>query len=371
MVHQPASWLSARSGRMEKRNMSGPSDDKSKSFQIINSILNAVDAFICVTDPETCEILYLNDRLVEHYGLKEGYAGRICYELLRGQSERCPECPYLQLEKDSTRPVVWEQHEPLVNRTFRKVGLYMDWPDGRKAHIEYGFDITDIHQTQAELERRIAMSDALNQSLEIFCAQKEDTFDEVVAAGIAPIARILDIDRVIIYRYTENDGRGWPEQRFRWDNGVINREKVEDIWQGRTEIYSEWLKTLRANECVNQRYGDMSPVTADFVREYGIKSIFIVPVFLQGRFWGCVNFQDHARERLFESQAAELLRAVGNICGSAISRAQAENKAAAANEFNRMLFLTAPIGFLLYDANFKALDCNEHLAALVGLTKTE
>jgi len=142
-----------------------PLNGKSETINILNSILNAIDAFICVTVPETGELLYLNDRIIKNFGLSDDYAGRLCFKLLKNLEERCDICPYFQLEKEPDKIVHWEQFEPLVNRTFRKIGMYIDWPGGGKGHIEYGIDITDILQTQRELERRIAMTDALERSV--------------------------------------------------------------------------------------------------------------------------------------------------------------------------------------------------------------
>jgi len=315
--------------------MAEPPSEKSRSFNVLKSILNAVDAFICVTVPETGEILYLNDRLVKNFGLENDGTGQYCYKLLRNLAERCGECPYHQLEKEPDKPVVWEQYEPLVNRTFRKIGMYIDWPGGETAHLEYGFDITDILQTQSELERRIAMADALNKTLEIFCAHKEKTFDEVMTTGLRPVADIMDLDRIIVYRHTEMDGQRWPEQIYRWDKG--NRQLGEKSFGilREFEVFAGWVEALGENRCVNQRVEDMSAAQAAFVSQYGIKSILMVPIFLYGQLWGSVNFQDHTRGRKFEAQAVELMRAVANTCASAIIRAQAEREAASANEAAR------------------------------------
>ena len=350
--------------------MPEPLNEKPEAMNILASILNSIDAFICVTVPETGELLYLNDRIVKNFGVQDAYAGRFCYKILRNLEERCEVCPYFQLEKEPDKVVVWEQFEPLVNRTFRKIGMYIDWPGGRKAHIEYGFDITDILQTQHELERRIAMTDALNKTLEIFCVHKGKTFDEVMETGLRPIADIMGVDRIIVYRYAEADGPKLPRQIYRWDKE--NRKLAPKSFGllREPEVFSGWVKTLQENNCVNQRLGDMSAAEAAFAGQFGIKSIAMMPYFLHGELWGSVNFQDHTRTRLFDRDDLALMRAVANTCGSAIIRAEAQREAAAANELNRIMFSTAPVGLIMFDEALNFFDCNDYMAAMFGVERS-
>jgi len=349
--------------------MPKPLNEKSESLNILNSILNAIDAFICVTVPETGELLYLNDRIIKNFGLSDDYAGRFCFKLLKNLEERCDICPYFQLEKEPDKIVVWEQFEPLVNRTFRKIGMYIDWPGGGKGHIEYGIDITDILQTQSELERRIAMTDALNKTLEIFGVHKENTFDEVIETGLRPVADIMEVDCIIVYRYAGTEGRKSPRQIYRWEKGNRKLAPRSIGFPRDPEAFSGWTKTLLENNCVNQRLGDMSAAEAAFAASLGVKSMVMVPYFLHGELWGLVSFQDHNRARLFDNEALDLMRAVANTCGSAIIRAEAQREAAAANELNRKMFKTAPVGCLMFDEAMNFLDCNEYMAAILGVER--
>jgi PAS domain S-box-containing protein len=348
--------------------MPEPVNEKSTPLDILKNILNAVDAFICVTVPETGEILYLNDHILKSFGIEGDYTGQFCYKILQNLDKRCDICPYYQLEKEPEKIIVWEQYEPSVNKTFRKIGLLIDWPAGGKAHIEYGFDITDIIQTHKALERRVLMMDTLNKTLEVFCNHNEKTFDEVLETGLRPIADLMEVERITVYRYMETDGEKILKQMYRWEKEIKLKQKNFGLLRDHN-VFSGWVNTLRGNNCVNQRVCDMTEAEAAFVNTYGIKSILMVPVFLRGELWGSVNFQDHTKTRLFDRESIDLMRAVANTCGSGIIRAEAEQQAAAAHEFNRIIFSTAPVGFTMFDENMNIFDCNEYISSMCGVTR--
>ncbi|MDR1753999.1 MAG: response regulator [Eubacterium sp.] len=121
-----------------------------RTLSILKNILNGLDNFIAVTVPETGEILFLNDKIRETFGVEGSGVGQFCYKLIKGMDKRCDFCPYFQLEKEPEKVIVWEQRE-LENRIHRKTALLIDWPGRKKAHLEYGVDITESVQQQEML----------------------------------------------------------------------------------------------------------------------------------------------------------------------------------------------------------------------------
>ncbi len=48
------------------------------NISILKGILNGMDAFLYVTDPQTDEILFINDKMKEHFGVEGSGIGEIC-----------------------------------------------------------------------------------------------------------------------------------------------------------------------------------------------------------------------------------------------------------------------------------------------------
>jgi len=120
-------------------------EEKNETLNTLIRILNGVDAMIYVTVAQTGEILFISDHMREHYNLDENCVGRICYEVLQeGMSERCPFCPIPQLDINPDKVIVWNEKSTLTNRSYRNTDRYITWTDGRKVHLQYSVDISEL-----------------------------------------------------------------------------------------------------------------------------------------------------------------------------------------------------------------------------------
>jgi len=77
-------------------------------------------------------------------------------------------------------------------------------------------------------ERRAAIVAALNKAIETFIVFKGDSFAEVMANGISPIADVLDVDRVAIYSYREKEDGRYLGQIYRWDRKLGSDVSLND-----------------------------------------------------------------------------------------------------------------------------------------------
>ena len=218
-------------------------------------------------------------------------------------------------------------------------------------------------------EQRSSVVEAINQSLEIFCCHAEMTFDEVMSNGLTPIAETVDANRIVVYRYAEIDGEKHLKLEYRWDRSGKIPDKSFDVLQN-TPTVTGWMDILRQGLCINRRLRDMSREEAAFMSSFGIKAALFVPVFTHGELWGAIVLQDHLTERLFSAECVELAQSVAYLCTSVVMRNEMEQQVADKNEFNRILFETAPIGLTMFDEeDFNILDCNETVLKMYGITK--
>ncbi len=117
----------------------------------MKTILNQLDAFVYVTDLETNEILFVNRKMQETFGHNRDVVGALCYKTIqKGFTQRCPFCPIHQLEIAPDVPVVWETQNTLNRRYYKNTDSIIEWTDGKKAHLQYSIDITDIKYSQRE-----------------------------------------------------------------------------------------------------------------------------------------------------------------------------------------------------------------------------
>jgi len=111
----------------------------------INDIINGLDTMIYVTSLNSNKILFINDNMKNHYGIKDDPVGKKCYKILqRDQYKRCSFCPCNKLDIEPDKPVIWNEHSPLTGRVYRNVDRYIEWSNGQTAHIQHSVDITEL-----------------------------------------------------------------------------------------------------------------------------------------------------------------------------------------------------------------------------------
>ena len=78
-----------------------------------------LDEYVYVSDPETNQLVYMNQKALKSYGFrsKEEIVGLKCYEVLQGNSAPCSICNNEQLRPGYFKE--WEYYNPVVKTDFR------------------------------------------------------------------------------------------------------------------------------------------------------------------------------------------------------------------------------------------------------------
>jgi signal transduction histidine kinase/CheY-like chemotaxis protein/PAS domain-containing protein len=128
----------------ELKNTIAQMNESRRSLNIMENILNGIDASVYVTIPDTCEILFINNYMKKHFNLKFDCIGQLCYKVFLNTDKKCDFCPCQKLDKEPDSAVVWEIHNPITERIYRCMDRYIEWYDGRIVHIQHSVDVTEL-----------------------------------------------------------------------------------------------------------------------------------------------------------------------------------------------------------------------------------
>jgi hypothetical protein len=120
-----------------------------KSATIADILLNHELAY--VVNPETKEVIWMNDNMIEAFGSQ---LGKKCHKAFQGLDEPCAFCKYNEMEKAVNRPYVWIHKNLLNKRIYYIVDIYL--PHGfnghtEPCHLEKACDITKFADKILEL----------------------------------------------------------------------------------------------------------------------------------------------------------------------------------------------------------------------------
>ncbi|MDR1674306.1 MAG: diguanylate cyclase [Oscillospiraceae bacterium] len=460
---------------------------------VLVAILDNVNAFVCVMDAQTDKVIFLNKFMREAFGFRESdsYIGSICYELLQGRTTRCEDCPIFKLRENPDEPVIWQQVElKLNNAVFHKTAMLIDLPEGKKAHLEYGFDITGMVNAKDAIEmnstiwesvpigfvlfdENLKFIDCNNKMTEIFGVEKQDLLDNLpdfhpeyqsdgeyssvkqkellrraingefiktewlytlpnreavpcevticrtkrsdkwigiaytydlreqkqMSEQIGYQSKLISELSIIAVRLLRADASGLGDSLSDSMGIIANSIKTDriSIWKravvrGATEYklihkwtgpygyqpespetggylypypYS-WEETLLTADNINSPVSNLSKFEQELLMPLNIKSILVIPLFLQDDFWGFISFEDCTKERRFSKEEIRILRSAGIMMISTVNRCEYELEMRKAVEHTELMLDSVPLGCQLWDENLNLIDCNHAAVKLFG-----
>jgi len=121
-------------------------EELEKNVDILQRVLNSLDAMIYVVVPHTGEILFVNDYMKNHFNIKDDCIGKLCYTVFfTDEKEICEFCPCYELDKNPLSTYVWEKVNPITKRMYRNTDRYIEWHDGRIVLIQHSVDINELY----------------------------------------------------------------------------------------------------------------------------------------------------------------------------------------------------------------------------------
>lgn len=108
--------------------------EMSKYSMLYYGVLDGLSESICVSDPTSHEILYMNAAACRLAGIKQGaYIGKKCHEVLWQCGQTCGDCPLCKQEGECT--IKRTRYVPELGKHFQITSHIMDW-NGVRVQVE-------------------------------------------------------------------------------------------------------------------------------------------------------------------------------------------------------------------------------------------
>jgi signal transduction histidine kinase/CheY-like chemotaxis protein len=133
----------------------------------------------------------------------------------------------------------------------------------------------------------------------------------------------------------------------------------------------EWESKFLEGENINAPLRELPEDDRAFLDGYGIKSIVILPMFLDGNFWGFFSIDDCRNERTLTDEEISILDSAGLMMTSAVNRNIQALKMREADERIQIMFDAAPLGIFFWDKNLNIIDCNQEAVNLFDLSSKQ
>ena len=189
-------------------------------------------------------------------------------------------------------------------------------------------DITQRKEMETILSRREAMMEAVSLAADQFL--KESLWEHNIPDILKRIGQAADVSRVyVVMNYTDEKGVLHSSLCYEWAAPGI-KSRLDDLNMQHIPLqqagFSRWEDTLKKGQSVHGLLREFPESEKDFLKKYRIKSMAVMPIFVDKLWWGFVGFDDCRRERKWTVVELEALHIAANIFGSTETRARAEQK---------------------------------------------
>src|SRR5918999_3300267 len=235
-------------------------------------------------------------------------------------------------------------------------------------------DVTERKRDEEELHRREAILRAVAFAAECFL-KKAASWEESIEEVLERLGRAAEVSRVYVFEnYRGEDGELWGTQRYEWVATGVSAQMDNPLMQAipyRAAGYGRWEELLSRGELVHGHTQEFSEEEQRELREQDILSIVIVPIFVEGEWWGLIGFDECTSEREWSAAEIDALKAAADTLGAAIVRTRAERALRESEERFRATFDQAAVGVAHVSPHGSWLRVNQKLCEIVGYTREE
>ena len=258
------------------------------------SLLNEISELVYVSDPETYELLFVNQTGCQTLHL-ENYKHKKCYEVLQGKTSPCEFCTNDRLCDDNF--YTWEFTNPSIGRHFLLKDKIIQWR-GKTARMEIAFDITELELQKQELKNMLDVQTLITNCVRMLYAV--DNLDQTINAVLTQIGEFLVSDRAYVFEIKDELMNNTHE----WTAPGISPQ-LEKLQQLDLSLISDWLPFFEKNDCIIIDYVEQlqktNPAAYATLHAQEITSLIAAPIFLDNKLAGYIGIDNYDSEKIKNS----------------------------------------------------------------------
>jgi len=274
-----------------------------------------LDEIVYVSDVDTYDLVYMNRKAREMYGLDSlaDISALKCYEFLQNCS-----CPCSICSNDFLKPgdfYEWTYYNPVLNKPFALKDTIIE-ENGRRYRMEIAIDMS-IQAKQKQTIKEYSNNETLvNEGLRL--ALSADSPNQAIHILLEYLGKTLQSERVYIF---EENTDGSYDNTYEWCAGGIVPQK-DNLQQVPFEAVELWFKAFRNNENVIitdlELTRESDPLAYEYLKPQGIHSLVVSPLIVNKKIIGFYGVDNPPGEHL--GHISTMFQVVGHFMVSMLKR---------------------------------------------------
>lgn len=207
----------------------------------LSSIVDAMEELVYVRNPNSHELLYLNEAGRELSGIYD-YKGRKCYEILQGKTAPCERCMGCQIKGDDY--IVWEINNQHLKKQFLLKSKLIPW-QGEMANLTIAIDVTEKEITSQKIQEKLDFERNIIACTRMLLDEQDQ--QKAIEGVLHFIGEFYQAERAYLFELQDN--KLFWNNTYEWcDEGVVpQKDNMQDV---PIAVTRRWLTMFRRGESI-------------------------------------------------------------------------------------------------------------------------
>jgi len=243
-------------------------------------------------------------------------------------------------------------------------------PTGLRAILR---DVTKFRNLEISQRRRGNILNAINYTTKLFLNYL--AWDKYIEEVLSRIGKAAEVSRAYIFTNDHSvDGEVLTSEQFEWVNAGIESQIRNPDFQNiplKKNGLAQLIKKLGKGEIVAKLIKDFPEYEQLNFGPQKVLSILLVPIFVDGEWWGQIGFDDCVEDRIWSGTTIKALQTAAEMIGATLVRKKAEEELDREREKYRTILDTIEEGYFELDLAGNFVFVNDSICRLSGYQMDE
>jgi PAS domain S-box-containing protein len=290
------------------------------SVDVFTNIFNGMESNICVSDFETDEILFINDKMKRDCCVTDSVVGKPRTSALPQRNIYKSLPPHIAQTSDIV--TMWEEYDPYNDHYYRTSGCTIRWTRGKQASIQHSVDITDIKKAEYSLNKRLKQQEILSNVTQGFISNENTS--TLIEKSLYAMGDFLNLDS--LYISVASDDCTCLKYKYGWHCALPNlipkdpETLISKLEEGNI-VYDSFVS--KSTEFLLFDGPNDSDILKNIAPD-NAPSTLIIPLCVANTFRGTLNATSSLLSDENSTENIDVLKLFSNLISGVIARIDAE-----------------------------------------------
>ncbi len=174
-------------------------------------------------------------------------------------------------------------------------------------------NINDVIKNENILKKKDKLLSAISKASGYLLKVKD--LDKSINYALKEVGEAVSVDRLYIFENFKNKkGKLLTSQIYEWTSNKADSQLGNpDLSDVDYDYIPYWKSTMLYGSSINSLVKDLPKEEREILEPQNIKSILVIPIFLDSFFWGFMGFDNITDERYWEQTEIDMLTSLANI----------------------------------------------------------